>query len=112
MGEGGRPRRARRGAEPGDARTAREGLLLDCAAVRRWRLQRGLTQEALADQRAVVDGETVQISYAQIRRIEQDGRAGPATARILAALLGVELAQLRPRELWAGPYGLPREPSV
>src|SRR5262245_9488876 len=81
----------------------KESLLLDREAVRYWRLQRGFTQEALARQRAEVDGETVQISYAHLRRVEKEGRAGPASARVLAALLGVELAQLRPRDARALP---------
>jgi tetratricopeptide (TPR) repeat protein/transcriptional regulator with XRE-family HTH domain len=90
----------------------REGLVLDREAVRHWRLQRGYTQQVLAQQRAQIDGETVQISYAQLRRIEQNGRAGPATARILAALLGVGLAQLQPRDARSAACGLPRESSV
>jgi transcriptional regulator with XRE-family HTH domain len=101
--------RARRGRAE---LAGKESLALDREALRYWRLQRGWTQEALSRQRAVVDGETAGISYAQIRRVEKDGRAGPATARLLAALLGVELAQLRPRDVRSLPCGLPRELSV
>jgi len=57
-----------------------EALQLDREAVRHWRLQRGWTQEALAGQRALLDGQAQSISYAQIRRIERDGRCGPASA--------------------------------
>jgi len=91
---------------------ASESLSLDREAVRYWRLQRGFTQEALAKQRADVDGETQSISYAQIRRIEADGRAGPTSVRILAALLGVSIAQLSPRDHRQLPCGLPREVST
>jgi tetratricopeptide (TPR) repeat protein/transcriptional regulator with XRE-family HTH domain len=107
-----RKRAERRRGQQAAAGGGREGLSLDRDAVRRLRLQRGLTQQALAQQRVQLDGQSMQLSYAQIRRIEQDGRAGPASARILAALLGVELAQLRPRDARGAPCGLPREPSV
>jgi transcriptional regulator with XRE-family HTH domain len=90
----------------------KESLSLDREAIRYWRLQRGFTQEALARQRIEIDGELVGISYAQIRRIENDGRAGPASARILSALLGIELARLRPRDPRQRPCGLPRDVSV
>src|SRR5262245_13717059 len=101
---------------PRAGRTARESdserLTLDREAVRYWRLQRGHTQESLARQKAELDGATVQISYAQIRRIEKEGRCGPASARILAALLDVQLAALFPRDAAHLPCGLPREVSI
>jgi tetratricopeptide (TPR) repeat protein len=110
----GEKRVARRAPRKGAGREpeGKESLQLDREAVRHWRVQAGFTQEALSRQSVEIDGERVQISYAQLRRIEAAGRAGPGTARILAALLGVELAQLRPRDARALPCGLPREVSV
>jgi tetratricopeptide (TPR) repeat protein len=71
-------------------------LQLSAEAVRHWRVQRGFTQDSLASAAAVLDGRKVQISYAQIRRIESEGRCGPSTAQILAALLDVDLRSLLP----------------
>jgi tetratricopeptide (TPR) repeat protein len=107
----GRPGKARR--RPGKAAAvSADELRLDRELVRSRRMQRGLTQQALARQRVQLDGEWQQLSYAQIRRIESSGRCGPTSARILAALLGLELGALSPRDARELPCGLPREVST
>jgi hypothetical protein len=65
----------------------------------------GHTEESLAQQRVELNGDRVQISYVRIRRIEKAGRSDPASARILAALAGPELAQLYPRDPGIDPAG-------
>ena len=109
-----RPRRTRsaKGSPRKASARAQETLAVDRDAVRHWRLQRGHTQESLARQRVELDGQSVSISYAQIRRIEADGRCGPGTARILAALLGVPIGRLSPSAPHQRPCGVPREVST
>jgi len=89
-----------------------ESLQIDPEAVRHWRMKRGFTQEALAKQRVRLDGEMHSISCTQIRRIEAEGRCGPTSVRILAALLEVSISELLPRKLRHHPCGLPREGSA
>lgn len=89
-----------------------ESLALDPEAARYWRLQRGFTQQALAEQRVELDGQSQSISDAQVRRIEAEGRCGPTRARLLAAILDVEIAQLAPRDHRHLPCGIAREVST
>ena len=89
-----------------------ESLTLDPEAVRCWRMRRGFTQDSLARQRVRLDGELHSISCTQVRRIEADGHCGPTSARTLAALLDVTIAELSPRDPRQLPCGLPREAST
>jgi len=93
-----------------------DSLVLDVEAIRHWRVQRGYNRKSLSLQKTKIDGQSVQISYSQIRRLEEEGRCSPHTARILASLLNVELSELTPklalRDHPHMPCGLPREIST